>query len=46
MKREDIVRETLKVREVREATILLYLQSKPQFKRVAKGEYGLAENAN
>ena len=43
MKREDIVREVLKVREVREATILLYLQSKPQFKRVAKGEYALAE---
>lgn len=43
MKREDIVREVLKVREVREATILLYLQSKPQFQRVAKGEYALAE---
>lgn len=43
MKREDVVREVLKTREVREATILLYLQSKPQFKRVAKGEYALAE---
>ena len=44
MNREDIVREVLKVREVRETTILLYLQSKPQFKRVAKGEYTLADN--
>jgi hypothetical protein len=39
--REEIVRRVLKVRQVREATILLNLQNKPQFKRVAKAQYAL-----
>ncbi|MDO4271724.1 MAG: sigma factor-like helix-turn-helix DNA-binding protein, partial [Candidatus Saccharibacteria bacterium] len=43
MHRDDIVREVLKMRQVRETTILLNLQSKPQFKRVAKNQYALAE---
>ena len=42
MYRDDIVREVLKTRQVRETTILLNLQSKPQFKRVAKNQYDLA----
>ena len=42
MFRDDIVREVLKTRQVRETTILLNLQSKPQFKRVAKNQYDLA----
>jgi len=40
--REEIVRRVLKVRQVREATILLNLQNKPQFKRVAKAQYAYA----
>lgn len=43
MYRDDIVREVLKKRQVRETTILLNLQSKPQFKRVAKNQYDLAK---
>ena len=43
MHRDDIVREVLKSRQVRETTILLNLQSKPQFKRVAKNQYALAQ---
>ncbi len=43
--REEIVRRVLKVRQVREATILLNLQNKPQFKRVAKAQYALDETA-
>lgn len=43
MYRDDIVREVLKSRQVRETTILLNLQSKPQFKRVAKNQYALAQ---
>lgn len=45
MDREEIVRDVLKVRQVREATILLNLQSKPQFKRIARSRYELDENA-
>lgn len=45
MYRDDIVREVLKVRQVREATVLLNLQSKPQFKRVAKSQYKLVETS-
>ena len=45
MYRDDIVREVLKTRQVRETTILLNLQSKQQFKRVNKNQYTLAENA-
>lgn len=43
MHRDDIVREVLKSRQVKETTILLNLQGKPQFKRVAKATYALAE---
>ena len=43
MYRDDIVREVLQSRQVRETTILLNLQSKPQFKRVAKNQYALAQ---
>lgn len=44
--RDDIVREVLKSRYVKETTILLNLQGKPQFKRVAKATYTLAEATN
>ncbi len=43
MHRDDIVREVLKSRKVKETTILLNLQGKQQFKRVAKATYSLAE---
>ena len=42
--REEIVRRVLESRQVKETTILLNLQSKPQFKRVAKATYTLAES--
>lgn len=41
--RDEIVRRVLKHRHVKETTILLNLQSKSQFKRVAKATYVLAE---
>lgn len=41
--RDDIVRRVLKKRQVKETTILLNLQSKPVFKRVAKATYAPAE---
>jgi len=41
--RDEIVRRVLKSRHVKETTILLNLQSKPQFKRVAKATYVLAQ---
>lgn len=41
--RDEIVRRVLKSRQVKETTILLNLQGKPQFKRVAKATYILAE---
>lgn len=41
--RDEIVREVLKSRYVKETTILLNLQGKSQFKRVAKATYSLAE---
>jgi len=41
--RDEIVRRVLKTRHVKETTVLLNLQGKPQFKRVAKATYGLAE---
>jgi len=41
--RDEIVKRVLKSRYVKETTILLNLQSKPQFKRVAKATYDLAE---
>lgn len=44
--RDDIVKRVLKSRHVKETTILLNLQSKPQFKRVAKATYELADAAS
>lgn len=41
--RDEIVKRVLKSRQVKETTILLNLQSKPQFKRVAKATYTIAE---
>src|SRR3990167_4042244 len=41
--RDEIVRRVLKSRKVKETTVLLNLQGKPQFKRVAKATYTLAE---
>lgn len=41
--RDEIVKEVLKSRQVKETTILLNLQGKPQFKRVAKATYSLSE---
>lgn len=43
MHRDEIVEQVLKNRQVKETTILLNLQSKPQFKRTAKATYILAE---
>jgi len=42
--RDEIVKQVLKSRQVKETTILLNLQSKSQFKRVAKATYVLAED--
>jgi len=44
--RDEIVKRVLKKRQVKETTILLNLQSKPQFKRVAKATYTLDEPAS
>jgi hypothetical protein len=41
--RDEIVKRVLKSRQVKETTILLNLQGKPQFKRVAKATYTLQE---
>lgn len=41
--RDEIVKRVLKSRHVKETTILLNLQGKSQFKRVAKATYALAE---
>lgn len=43
--RDEIVKRVLKSRFVKETTILLNLQSKSQFKRVAKATYSLDETA-
>jgi len=43
--RDEVVKRVLESRQVKETTILLNLQSKPEFKRVAKATYTLAENA-
>lgn len=40
--RDEIVKRVLKDRQVKETTILLNLQSKPEFRRVAKATYTLA----
>jgi len=42
--RDEIVKRVLKSRQVKETTILLNLQSKSEFKRVAKATYTLAED--
>lgn len=42
--RDEIVKRVLKSRQVKETTILLNLQSKAQFKRVAKATYTLDQN--
>jgi predicted Zn-ribbon and HTH transcriptional regulator len=42
--RDEIVKRVLKSRQVKETTILLNLQSKPEFKRVAKATYQLTED--
>lgn len=42
--RDEIVKRVLKSRYVKETTILLNLQGKPQFKRVAKATYALVES--
>jgi DNA-directed RNA polymerase delta subunit len=39
--RDEIIKEVLKSRVVKETTILLNLQGKAQFKRVAKATYGI-----
>jgi DNA-binding CsgD family transcriptional regulator len=41
--RDEIVKRVLRHRQVKETTILLNLQGKPRFKRVAKATYTLAE---
>lgn len=43
--RDEIVKQVLKSRQVKETTILLNLQSKPQFKRVAKATYTIDDEA-
>ena len=43
--RDEIVKRVLKSRQVKETTILLNLQSKPQFKRVSKATYALADGS-
>lgn len=43
--RDEIVKRVLKSRFVKETTILLNLQSKAQFKRVAKATYELSEQS-
>ena len=44
--REEVVKQVLKVRKVKETTILLNLQNKKLFKKVGKNSYTLADNAN
>ncbi len=44
--RDEIIRRVLKHRHVKEATILLNLQSKPQFKRVARATYALNDETS
>jgi predicted Zn-ribbon and HTH transcriptional regulator len=41
--RDEIVKRVLEKRKVKETTVLLNLQSKPEFKRVAKATYTLAD---
>lgn len=39
MYRDEIVKQVLKRRKVKETTVLLNLQARPEFKRVAKATY-------
>jgi predicted Zn-ribbon and HTH transcriptional regulator len=41
--RDEVVKRVLKNRQVKATTVLLNLQSKPQFKRINKADYILAE---
>lgn len=43
--RDEIVKRVLKSRQVKETTILLNLQNKPQFKRVSKATYAFDKQA-
>ena len=43
--RDEIIKQVLKSRFVKETTILLNLQGKSQFKRVAKATYGLSNKS-
>lgn len=43
MTREEIVKQVLKLRKVKETTILLNLQNKENFKKVGKNSYALAD---
>ncbi len=44
MSEEDIIREVLKVRQVKAITIILNLKNKPQFVRVGRKQYKLKSN--
>ena len=44
--RDEIVKRVLQSRYVKETTILLNLQGKPQFKRVAKATYALDDSSD
>jgi DNA-binding CsgD family transcriptional regulator len=44
--RDEIIKQVLKSRFVKETTILLNLQGKSQFKRTAKATYGIDEKAS
>ena len=45
LSREEIVKQVLHARKVKETTILLNLQNKKYFKKVGKNAYELAESA-
>lgn len=45
MYRDDIVKQVLKRRKVKETTVLLNLQARPEFKRVAKATYDFVPKA-
>lgn len=46
MYRDDIVKQVLKRRKVKETTVLLNLQARPEFKRVAKATYDYVPTTN
>lgn len=46
MYRDDIVKQVLKRRKVKETTVLLNLQARPEFKRVAKATYDFIPKTN